>query len=333
MKLKEMSDDYIRQELFDGVVILGGNVEKSSFLFCNGLADRISGKHFDEHTVIDISSVSKPLGTATSAVICMSNGLLDPEQDFRKYVPDFAGQLAYPINLIALGTHTSGFQANYPLDCTAQVMLDAMKHSNSARPPFSFYEYQCLNFHILGWAVENVSGQKLDVFAKNNIFEPLHMNDTSWGFPLTHTFDRLARTARHMDNPPSMIFDRWARVLYPRICGNAGIFSSASDLALFAQMMLRHGDGMLKEPFLELLYKTLTAPGLLQRSFGWNKDRHFIPPSFSADTIFHTGSSGQSCWIDPVSGHFLIVLTNLFGDHNKAIDARFALACQAAKAL
>lgn len=324
--LKKIANSFIQNGIFDGCVILAGNADQDFFEFQYGLADRLAGTAFTRNTVIDVSSVSKPVGTASAVALCMERGLLVLQEDFRKYVPDYQGKIPEAISLLQLASHTSGLQQSYPLEVPADMMVASMKHCDAIYPPGVHFQYLCLNFHILGWAVENVSGQKLDDFAGEHIFTPLKMTDTAWGKPLAHTLERLARTGRHLENPPEMIFDRWARVLYPRICGNAGIFTSASDLAKFARMMLRNGKGIFKKETAELFFRVLTSPGLPRRTFGWNNAPEFIPRGMSTETIYHTGSSGQSFWIDRTTGQFLIILTNLFGEHDTGIRARFDLA-------
>ncbi len=60
----KLIDGFIQKGVFDGAVILAGNLEKDLFMHTQGLADRTVNRPMSADTVFDISSVSKPAGTA-----------------------------------------------------------------------------------------------------------------------------------------------------------------------------------------------------------------------------------------------------------------------------
>ena len=149
------------------------------------------------------------------------------------------------------------------------------------------------------------------------------MNDTSWAVPLEHVRERLVIHSRCVDSDPGVIYDRWAGILHPRAVGNAGIFTTAEDMSLYARMLLAGGQGVFQSDIVqkEMLHNyTPDAPRC--RSFGWDMTPSMLVKGFSGNTIWHSGSSGQSMWIDAEKERFCIVLTNLFGEHDAGIAAR-----------
>ena len=179
----------------------------------------------------------------------------------------------------------------------------------------------------MGFIIEKLSGMGLDEFARKYIFEPLGMSDTAWATPLEKVRDRLVIHSRCVDSDPAVIFDRWARILHPRAVGNAGIFTTAEDMARYARMLLRGGQGVFSTDIaLKEMFCNYTPDAARCRSFGWDMTPSLLPGNASDKTIFHSGSSGQSMWIDGGKGRFCIVLTNLFGPHDDGIAARLDIA-------
>ncbi len=333
--LETLIDSSIDRGLFKGITIMAGSSKKDIFALSRGIADPIANRPWASDTVIDISSVTKALGTATAAALCIERGLISPDACFTDALPQYAGKMVAPVNIRQLAYHYSGVEPNYRLVDDPVLMMKNILSSDFPVPPMNRYLYSCINYHYMGMMVEHVTGVKLDQFAHEAIFAPLGMNDTRWGRPADGTRGRLARTGRHMDREPGRIFDKWASVLYPQACGNAGLFTTATDIAKFARMMVNRGKGFFKsERMIAELFDNACPAGadLTPRSFGWNKDPEKIPAGMSVTaTIFHGGSSGQTVWIDPQSDRFIIILTNLFGDHDEAIKARCRIAGEVVK--
>jgi CubicO group peptidase (beta-lactamase class C family) len=126
---------------------------------------------------------------------------------------------------------------------------------------------------------------------------------------------------------PGIASDNPAR-LSGRPIGNAGLFSTADDLANYCRMVLNKGEYgcnriLSGKAIHAMCTKNDTCSPL---SFGWFMDEKRNPVSFSKATLNHNGWAGNSIWIDPVQQCFVIVLTNRKGDHGKAISARIKLA-------
>jgi CubicO group peptidase (beta-lactamase class C family) len=98
-------------------------------------------------------------------------------------------------------------------------------------------------------------------------------------------------------------------------------------MSRYARMLLRKGQGVFETDIVEKeMFRNYTPDASRCRSFGWDMTPGFLIDSFSRNSIFHSGSSGQSMWIDPEKQRFCIVLTNLFGEHDAGIAARLDIA-------
>ena len=329
----EKIDSCIKQGLFDGIVILAGSLEQDLMVFTRGLRDRTNHQEMTPDTVFDISSISKPLGTATGILLLADRGLLNVEDPFIKYLPQYqGGKTGEKIDLRMLASHFSGLVPDYPLEADAEELLQRMLRSPFTNPQWKNFRYSCVNYHFLGMIIENVSGESLADFARKNIFEPLQMKDTAWGVPPDHVRDRLVVHSRCVDSDRSVVYDMWARKFAPRAMGNAGIFTTAYDMAKYARMILRGGKDLFRSDILKReMFCNYVPDSDRNRSFGWDMTRRLLIEQFSDQSIWHSGSSGQSMWIDPVKQRFCIVLTNLFGDHDAGIKARLEIARTAAQ--
>lgn len=319
MKIPEQ----IHAGLIDGAVVLGGTGTEDFRRGAYGIADRMKQAPMQFDSVFDIASLTKVTGTAVLLAFCVEEGIIDLNAPFTEYLP-YHGRLFSPVTVRQLATHYSGIQINYPyFPGEEKKMIEAILSLDFVRPPMTEYEYTCTNYILLGFLIERVMKKPLEQLAEERIFRPLGMNDTKWGAPVDGA---LSRTIRTINAAPGVISDHGARAIAPHRIGNAGIFSTASDLAKFCRMMLNRGRGFFKTDIAELFFTNQAPPGMTPRSIGWNMAPDFIPEGCSASTIHHTGWTGQAVWIDPAKQRFLILLTNRFGDSIESWRGRLAAA-------
>ena len=250
--LEQKIDNYIKEGIFDGAVILAGTEEENLFSHTQGLSCRNTNRPMSMDTVFDVSSISKPMGTATAILLLAERGLLDLDKPFTKYLPEYNGTMVNPnVNFRMLASHYSGIIPDYPLGVSSEELMTRMLKSPFVHQPNILFRYCCVNYNFMSLIVEKISGQSLEVFAKENIFEPLGMTDTAWATPMAKQRDRLVIHCRCVDSDPAVIFDRWARILHPHAMGNAGIFTTAPDLSKYARMILRKGKGFFQSNIVE----------------------------------------------------------------------------------
>lgn len=266
-----------------------------------------------ERTIYDLASLTKVVATTTAIMILYDEGKIRLDDPVRRYLPSFSGGLKNRVTIRMLLEHRSGLPADRELWRTAHSPAQARRQviaTHLYSRPGARYIYSDLGADVLGFIVERVSGEPLDRFVAERVFEPLGMHDTEFR-PAASLDARIAPTNPKL--PPGAVNDANARAL-GSVAGHAGLFSTASDLAIFAQMMLNGGtyDGVriLSDSAVKLF--TTRAPHAGTRALGWDTcDGDGSCGQFlGAEAYGHTGFTGTSMWIDPERQMFVILLTN-----------------------
>lgn len=302
----------IEAGLFPGSVVLVGRPGKVLYHGAFGRAQVVPEEvAMRADSIFGLASVTKVVATATAFGICVDEGLLDFEMPIRDALPELRGRGIETIVVRHMATHTSGFDnVKYHDRAQGEEMLDLMLGASPQWTVGSRYCYSCLNMILMGRMVERASRKPLDVFCHERIFEPLGMHDTAFG-PLEPSPRVVPSGAPAL----GQIEDGQAR-LAGRPVGNAGLFSTASDLARFCQMMLGQGrlgnTVVLSTSTHGKITHNLLAPPLPARGFGWDMDQDapHRPGRLSPSAYGHSGHTGQSVWIDPEKQVYVIVLTN-----------------------
>jgi serine-type D-Ala-D-Ala carboxypeptidase len=281
--------------------------------------------------IFDLASVTKPVATATSVMLLVERGRIRLWDRVRLYVPEFTvwyGEKGLPgeeARLYNLLTHTSGLppytdakEAAKKLGdpCDTADLVKLIAGIPKERPVGSEFVYSCLNYITLAHIVHEVSGQTLDQFAAENIFKPLGMSRTFYR-PPAELIDQCVPTEVVNGRPlRGVVHDPLAR-LQGGVSGNAGLFSTADDLAVFAQMMLDggiYGGVRILSP-LTVARMTEIFPHLeaFGRGIGWDIDTDYSTVRgdlFGSRSYGHSGYTGTSIWIDPETKTSVILLTN-----------------------
>ncbi|HYT95368.1 MAG TPA: serine hydrolase domain-containing protein, partial [Gemmataceae bacterium] len=267
--------------------------------------------------VFDLASLTKPLATATAIMLLIEQGKLRPTDRLAQHLPAFARKETEAITVAQLLLHTSGLIADNPLADyrdgpeTAWQRLQALK---PLTPPGTRFTYSDVNYLLLGKLVEELSGTSLDQFAHKHVFAPLRLNDTGFR-PQGKLKERCAPTEKRNG--------RWlvGEVHDPRadllggVAGHAGLFASADDLAVYAQMLLGGGEYRGRRILSAQTVKLMTEPHAVPsglRSYGWDVKTKFssnrgeVFPS--GESFGHTGFTGTSLWVHPGSQTAVIVL-------------------------
>lgn len=335
MTFEEILRGQIADQVIGGAVIVAGDSEKIQFVYeCGSAVPGAEDRPMRRDTVIDIASVTKVVVTATALGICRDHGLVDFDRPFTDYLPEYTGKLKAPVTLRDLALHISGFVN--PAGKPRIYMADDGKtiRANFLRcsplfPVRTHYEYCCWNYLLLGAIVENLVKCPLDQFAAREIFAPLGMVSSAMGAPKEGTAAvRLSQTEGAA--APGTISDPAARRLFRDglTAGNAGAFSTADDLARFCAWMLREEGILSHDSFCELKRNCMPTTFDVRRSFGWVIEDAYKPKNFSEHTIYHSGWSGQSVYVDWRAGRYVIVLTSRCGDYERAKRGRALVAAQ-----
>ncbi len=280
---------------------------------------RVSPNHapMAADTVFDLASLTKPIATAMSIHVLVSEKRLALGDRARKYLPEL-GEEQGAITIEQLLLHTSGLPAGAGLsafergEAVAVQKIGALKLSGE---PGTVYKYSDVGYVLLGAIVSRVAGEPLDSFADKRIFVPLGLHDTAFK-PAPELVVRAAPTCRDGLFLEGVVHDPIASAL-SGVAGNAGLFSTADDLATFARMML-HGGALgavrvLPEASVALMTKAVEVPGA-RRTLGWD--------AYGTSGYGHTGFTGTSLSVDPVAGSIVILLTSRTHPDDKKGDVK-----------
>jgi len=271
-----------------------------------------------DSSIYDLASLTKVVGTTTAIMILFDEGKIHLDDSVVKFIPEFTGGDKDAVTIRQLLEHRSGLPAGRDLWRIAHSPEEA-RAAVIATPliakPGAQYEYSDLGADMLGFVVEKVSGQTLDQFLAARVFAPLGMHQTRFR-PDASLRGRIAPTEI---NPPrgyplrGEVHDENAYAL-GGVAGHAGLFSTASDLAIFAQMMLNGGEfngtRIVADSTVKLFTTRTKAPGT--RALGWDTcdGEYGCGKYMGTESYGHTGYTGTSLWIDPEHEMFVILLTN-----------------------
>ena len=267
-------------------------------------------------TIFDLASLTKCIATTTSIMKLVEEGRVRLNDPVAAYLPEFAQNGKKDITIRELLTHYSGLAPDLDLQTpwNGRDAAFAMAMAQTpANPPGSRFVYSDINFEVLGFVVEKVSGEALNDFADRHIFIPLGMTHTRF-LPPGEWLPRIAPT--QYDEQGKMlrgvVHDPTARRM-GGVAGHAGLFSTADDLSRFAQDLLS-GFKVLSPAIIEKMSTPQQPPNAASlRGLGWDIDSPFSSNRgelLPVGSFGHTGFTGTSLWIDPVTDTYIILLTN-----------------------
>ena len=269
-----------------------------------------------DESVYDLASLTKVVGTATAAMILYDEGRLELDAPVSKYLPAFSGGAKDLVTVRQLLTHTSGLPAGRDLRRLATSSWEARQlviGTPLACNPGRCLVYSDLGADVLGFTIESITGQGLDAFLDERVFAPLGMSDTHFR-PEAAMRDRIAPTEVSSPRGYALrgeVHDENAWAL-GGVAGHAGLFSTAADLSLFAQMMLNRGTLNGVRIVSDSAVARFTARATGTRALGWDtSDGEGSAGVHMGERAYgHTGFTGTSLWIDPDRDLFVILLTN-----------------------
>ncbi|MCD6392993.1 MAG: beta-lactamase family protein [Planctomycetes bacterium] len=327
-------DTVVNEEIakgsFPGAVVCIGRANKIHYLKAFGSEVIEPFKEAAEtNTLFDIASLTKPVATATAVMILLDNGKVSLDDKVAAYLPAFGCNGKEDARIKHLLAHTSGLPAYTNADtlkkqfespCPDKV-IEKICSLKAVSPPGEGCRYSCLGYITLAKIVEIISGKTIDVFANENIFEPLGMDDTTYN-PTDTLKERIAATEIiDVDENPlrGTVHDPLARLM-AGVSGNAGVFSTGRDLSVFCRMLLAGGTHQGKTILSPRAVAFLTQTQSYGRAYGFDVSSGYswIKGDFTSDETFcHSGYTGTSIVCDPETKVFLIILANRAHPHDK----------------
>jgi serine-type D-Ala-D-Ala carboxypeptidase len=273
-----------------------------------------------EDTIFDLASISK-LFTTTAAMTLYEDGAFQLDDPVAKYIPEFAANGKENVTIEQLMTHTSGFKPWIPLYTIGEDREDRLEYVFQyplQSAPGTDYTYSDLNMITLGALIERLSGMRLDEYVKQEITEPLGMDNTMYN-PPAELKERIAATEYQPWTNRGLV---WGEVhdesawSLDGVAGHAGVFSTAADLAKFAHMYLmegRYGGTRILEPATVKLLTENRIPEFSgdDHGLGWELQQGWFMDALSeSTTLGHTGYTGTSIVVSPTNQTIAILLTN-----------------------
>jgi CubicO group peptidase (beta-lactamase class C family) len=285
-------------------------------------------------TVFDIASVSKIFATATLAAQLVERGWIRWDSPLKRYLPD------YPYSDIKLGdllSHTAGLPAWAPLWQSLREKLGASEGDAIHRLPILQRQnemrkqvlaiprevgrgervtYSDISFLLLGYALEEACGMRLDEAVKRMVWEPMGITGAYY-----RQIDQSVEEARNeqvaaTENCPwrggviqGQVHDDncWSM---GGVAGHAGVFARAEDLLRFGvQWLTRYFSVETRRA----AWSPVSTPVGATRTLGWDMPSGDMPSTgsiFSRASVGHLGFTGTSLWIDPRQGWVVTLLTN-----------------------
>ena len=317
----------VQQELIPGAVLLIGHDGQIVYRKAFGSRALIPAREpMTVDTIFDAASLTKVVATTSCLMKLFEEGKIRLNDPVTRYLPEFQGGHS-DITIRNLMTHFSGLKPDLELTPAWSGYETGIRKALTdapAGPPGVHMVYSDINFELLGEIVRRLSGESLAEYARQILFEPAGMKDSMFQPPASLR-PRIAPT--ELDEATGQPFrgvvhDETSRFM-GGIAGHAGLFTTADDLAIFAQMLLDGGRVGNRQLFSPATIEKFTTPQTppdqpVLRGLGWDIDSAFSSNRgelFPIGSFGHTGFTGTSIWIDPYSRTYVILLTNSVHPH------------------
>ena len=310
----------VRDQLIPGAVVLIGHDGKVVYNKAYGSRALVPAREpMTLDTIFDAASLTKVVATSASMMRLLEDGKVRLNDRVTQYIPEFQGGKS-EITVRDLLTHFSGLRPDLDMPPAWRGYATGVKlaAADKARSePGTRFVYSDINFILLGDIVRRVGGQPLPEFARDHVFAPLGMTESTFNPPASW-LPRIAPTEIEGGAPlRGVVHDPTARAM-GGVAGHAGLFTTAADLSKFAQMLLDAGMSGEKRVFSPLAVRKFTTPQSpasqpILRGLGWDIDSAYSGNRgdlFPIGSFGHTGFTGTSMWIDPLTKTYVILLTN-----------------------
>jgi len=269
-------------------------------------------------TLWDLASLTKVIGTTTAVAQLVERGAVRLDAPVQAYLPDWTGPGQDAVTIRHLLTHTSGLPSFRRYD-TLTHAPDSLARLLFRTPlegtPGDRMVYSDIGAFVMGEVVTRVSGETFDGYLALHVFGPLRMRSTMFR-PADSLRRRIAPT--EVDTlrgglVRGFVHDERAHYL-GGVASHAGLFSTAADVARFAEMMLRGGridSARVLHDSTIALFTPYQDSARHNRALGWQKaPAPWAGQHASSSAYGHTGFTGTSIAVDPALGVYIVLLSN-----------------------
>ena len=266
---------FVEKNELAGAVMLVANKDKILDLEAVGYANIADKTPMATDSVFWIASQSKPI-TATALMLLVDEGKVKIEDPVEKYIPEFKDiklkgeSPKSPITIRQIMSHTSGLPFSTPEESptldklTIKDSVASYVKNGLKTEPGTAYAYSNAGINTGGRIIEVVSGMPYEEFLDKRLFGPLGMKDTTF-WPSEEQVKRLAQAYKPGADKKGLEFTKIGQLQYPltdrkrQPMPGGGLFSTATDVAKFCQMLLNNGKVGDKQLVSEASVKALTS--------------------------------------------------------------------------
>lgn len=343
----------IDQKIYPGCQVMA--LKNGEIIFQKNYGYTHYGKNHlvTDQTLYDVASVTKSLATTLAMMKLYEENRYELHDHISKYLPELKNSNKQNITIAELLTHTSGLSAFIPfhqaltLDSNRYEYLNdiyskefpiEIAHNLYLKPAYQQqiaeciknsklnakkYVYSDLGFYYLQKIVEQITGESLSEYVESNFYIPMGLKSTFFN-PLQHGIDSVQIAPTEKDKTfrnqvvQGYVHDQLA-ALSGGVCGNAGLFSTAEEIAKISIMLMQNGTfggkRFFKESTVKKFTQTYPIHNCNRRTLGFftpNFDREsgIIPSQAGKTTYGHQGFTGTVFWCDPVNQLIFIFLSN-----------------------
>lgn len=340
----------IRDKVYPGCVVLAMQDGKLLYRKAFGHYTYDQQDEVTANTMYDVASITKTAATTLAVMKLYDEGKIKLHDHIGEYLPYLHGTNKAHITLAELLTHTSGMPAFIPFYTKIQNDTNYLRCNKS--PNFGIkvadnlylrndypdtmryiishcklghhqYLYSDLNMVLLKDMVETITGQSMDQYLTEHFYRPMGLNHTCFN-PLEHGFIKSEIAPTERDETfrhqvvQGYVHDQTAALFYGN-AGDAGLFTTAGELAAIYQMLLDGGVYNGKRYFSEVTVRLFTSAhpmhGCEVRGLGFHTPKHpgtssIVPAKSSKKTFGHQGFTGTVVWCDPDNRLIYVFLSN-----------------------
>ena len=318
-----------------------------------GSSDISENDPLEEDDIFRIASMTKPI-VSIGLMMLYEEGKFSLNDPVYKYIPEFKNltikkrkkvkPVKNHVKIIDLLRHSAGLNFKGPEDYRKVINMNLEEYTKeSVKEPLRFEPgttwWYSSSTDICGYLIEILSGQKLDVYLKDKIFDPLKMNDTSFELP-KNKLDRLTTLYVVGEKKELVSFDNKSNSPFKNkvtlLNGSGGLLSTTKDYLKFSVMLLNNGsiggEQILKKSTLDLM-KQDHSLGLKYKKLVFGKKKGFglgFEVVKEEDTKF--GSKGTFGWggmfgtyfrADPKQNMVYIYMTQSFETYRLKLADKF----------
>lgn len=348
-KLNALIEDGLKQELFPGAVLLIAQNGEIRHRKAYGLAQKYSfgrialekPESMSAEHLFDVASMTKVFATTFGIMLLVDRGKLELDDFLHKYIDKFAEGEKRKIMIRHLLSHRAGLVPWKPVYYHASNKAESLDYISSLPlqyPVGTERHYSDLGFMILGYIIEEITGKSLDLYLKEELYDPLELYNTTFR-PLSRNYKKIAATShgnpfeRRMiaddnfgykcdENPDD--FHKWrcytlkgevndgnAFYAHGGIAGHAGLFSTVDDLKILADLLVNKGLFNGKIYIAPETVETFLRKDEFDNGLGWSFNPKFIKAEGAPEGTFgHTGFTGCNVVVIPAKKTIIILLTN-----------------------